>query len=137
MANIAQMVNVLQAMILTDGPRMTLTADRITPSRCTIPFQGATYLPTEIRTPQYSLGKVTVPSVVSVTAARRHGGKTPGRPRQSRSEARGHRLARQSAGAKASGASGACSPPHSMDAHNTFEAPQTVKPRPSARKAFG
>ena len=50
MANIAQMVNVLQAMILTDGPRMTLTPTYHA-FEMYIPFQGATYLPTEIQAP--------------------------------------------------------------------------------------
>jgi alpha-N-arabinofuranosidase len=47
MTNIAQMVNVLQAMILTDGPRMALTPTYHV-FQMYIPFQGATYLPTEV-----------------------------------------------------------------------------------------
>ena len=49
MTNIAQMVNVLQAMILTDGPRMALTPTYHV-FQMYIPFQGATSLPTEITT---------------------------------------------------------------------------------------
>src|SRR5687768_15942971 len=68
MTNIAQMVNVLQAMILTEGPKMTLTPTYHA-FHMYIPFQGATYLPAEIQTPEYSLGNDSVPAV-SVSAAR-------------------------------------------------------------------
>ena len=68
MTNIAQMVNVLQAMILTDGPKMALTPTYHV-FQMYIPFQGATFLPTEITTPDYTLGEYTVPAV-SVSAAR-------------------------------------------------------------------
>jgi alpha-N-arabinofuranosidase len=68
MTNIAQMVNVLQAMILTDGPRMALTPTYHA-FHLYLPFQGATSLPAEIRTPNYSVGETTVPAV-SVSAAR-------------------------------------------------------------------
>lgn len=68
MANIAQMVNVLQAMILTDGPRMTLT-----PTYHAFmlyqPFQGAQALPVSVSTDGLFNGPVEVPSV-DVTAAR-------------------------------------------------------------------
>src|SRR5690606_1401586 len=73
MTNIAQMVNVLQAMILTDGPRMTLTPTYHV-FHMYRPFQGATHLPAEIETPQYVVGDVTVPSV-SVSAARGEDGR--------------------------------------------------------------
>jgi alpha-L-arabinofuranosidase len=68
MANIAQMVNVLQAMILTDGPRMvrTPTYHAFWMYR---PFQGATALPVTISSPDESAGASRVPSV-DVTAAR-------------------------------------------------------------------
>ena len=68
MANIAQMVNVLQAMILTDGPRMALT-----PSYHAFlmyqPFQGATALPITITTPDYVSGQSRLPAV-DVSAAK-------------------------------------------------------------------
>ena len=68
MANIAQMVNVLQAMILTDGPRMVLT-----PTYHVFDlykgFQGATQLPVTLNTPTYSAAGFSVPAV-QVSAAR-------------------------------------------------------------------
>ena len=46
MANIAQMVNVLQAMILTDKQRMLLTPTYHV-FRMYVPFQDATFIPAE------------------------------------------------------------------------------------------
>ena len=70
MAHIAQMVNVLQTMILTDGPRMVLTPTYHV-FEMYKPFQDATSLPTDIRTPQYRLGRVSIEGEVS-PAARFH-----------------------------------------------------------------
>ncbi len=47
MANIAQTINVLQAMILTDGPKMVLTPTYQV-FKMYIPFQGATRLPSDV-----------------------------------------------------------------------------------------
>ena len=55
LANIAQMVNVLQAMILTDGPKMVLTPTYHVFSMFR-PFQDATFLPTDLQAPNYRLG---------------------------------------------------------------------------------
>ena len=52
MANIAQVVNVLQAMILTDGPRMLLTPTYHV-FELYKPFQDATNVPTEVSSPHY------------------------------------------------------------------------------------
>jgi len=74
MANIAQMVNVLQSMIRTDGPRMVLT-----PTYYAFlmyrPFQGATAIPVNVSTPNYTIGSETVPAI-DVTAARGADGTT-------------------------------------------------------------
>jgi alpha-L-arabinofuranosidase len=68
MANIAQMVNVLQAMILTDGARMALT-----PTYHAFllyqPFQGAQAVPVRVTSPDYRSGESSVPAL-DVTAAR-------------------------------------------------------------------
>ena len=74
MANIAQMVNVLQSIIRTDGPRMVLT-----PTYYAFlmyrPFQGATAIPVNVSTPNYTIGSETVPAI-DVTAARGADGTT-------------------------------------------------------------
>src|ERR1019366_4806800 len=72
MANIAQMINVLQAMILTDGPKMVLTPTYHV-FHMFRPFQGATSLPLDLKTTRYQYGKISVPKV-SVSAARVAGG---------------------------------------------------------------
>ncbi len=62
MANIAQTVNVLQAMLLTDGDRMILT-----PTYHVFEMfkehQGAIHLPVELNCRAYALGTESIPSV--------------------------------------------------------------------------
>ena len=68
MANLAQMVNVLQSLILTDKDRMLLT-----PTYHVFDLyqghQGATLLPTQVEAPDYTSSGVKVPSL-SVSASR-------------------------------------------------------------------
>ena len=121
MANIAQMVNVLQAMILTDGDRMLLT-----PTYDVFdlyqPFQGATPLKTTLATPRYDQDGETLPAV-DVSAARGLDGATllalvnldPRRPA---------RVATNLTGA----ATGRLLTAATMDAHNTFEQPGALAP---------
>jgi alpha-N-arabinofuranosidase len=60
MANIAQTVNVLQAMVLTDGPRMC-----VTPTYHAFemyqPHQGARLVPVTLEGHPYTMGKTSVP----------------------------------------------------------------------------
>ncbi|GGA38654.1 alpha-L-arabinofuranosidase [Dyella nitratireducens] len=62
MANIAQMVNVLQAMILTDKSKMVLTPTYDVFDMYKV-FQGATYLPVDVQGPVYRYGNASVPGV--------------------------------------------------------------------------
>lgn len=62
MANIAQMVNVLQAMILTDKARMVLTPTYYVFDMYKV-FQGATSLPIEMDAPAYRYGNAKVPGM--------------------------------------------------------------------------
>jgi alpha-N-arabinofuranosidase len=125
MTNIAQMVNVLQAMILTEGPKMALTPTYHV-FHLYIPFQGATSLPAEVRTPNYSLGKSTVPAV-SVSAARDVNGKLqyalvntdPNREAVVTTEV---------TGAAVKQARGRVLTAKSMDARNTVEKPEQIYP---------
>jgi alpha-N-arabinofuranosidase len=68
MANIAQMVNVLQSLILTEREKMLLT-----PTYHVFDLyqahQGATLLPTEVATPDYAVNGAKFPSL-SVSASR-------------------------------------------------------------------
>ncbi len=125
MSNIAQMVNVLQAMILTDGPKMALTPTYHV-FQMYIPFQGATVLPTEITTPDYSLGKFAVPGV-SVSAAR----DTTGNLQLALANLDPKREAVVKVnlqGANVTSAQGRVLTAKQMDAHNTPAAPEVVTP---------
>ncbi len=125
MTNIAQMVNVLQAMILTEGPKMALTPTYHV-FHMYIPFQGATHVPTEITTPNYTLGGDTVPSV-SVSAARDKDGKLqyalvnldPNREAV---------VTTKISGAAATAALGRVLTAKTMDARNTVDAPEAIYP---------
>ncbi|NLG75451.1 MAG: alpha-N-arabinofuranosidase [Xanthomonadaceae bacterium] len=134
MTNIAQMVNVLQAMILTDGPRMALTPTYHV-FHMYRPFQGATFLPTDDSTPRYTHGDVSVPAV-SVSAARDSEGKIqlalanldPNREAVVRTNLRG---------AQAKSASGRLLTAKQMDARNTVDEPENVKPTTLSAKRDG
>ena len=123
LANVAQMVNVLQAMILTDGPRMVLTPTYHA-FEMYQPFQGATVLPLAIRSPDYGPLKA-----VDGTAARGLDGKVhlalvnldPGRPLE---------VVLEVAGGSARTVSGRVLTAAAMDAHNGFDAPPAVTPAP-------
>ena len=132
MSNIAQMVNVLQAMILTDGPDMVLTPTYHTFAMYK-PFQGAQALRVSYEAPVYSLGQYAVPAV-SISAARTPGGEIvvalvntdPNTPHSVDLGALGvSRFAGQILTAGA------------MDGHNTFADPETVKPEPFRAESQG
>jgi alpha-N-arabinofuranosidase len=66
-ANIAQMVNVLQAMILTDGPKMVLTPTYHV-FRMYRPFQDATLLPVAFAAGRYQVDEFDLPRVDAIAA---------------------------------------------------------------------
>ena len=72
-ANIAQMVNVLQAMILTDKEKMVLTPTYHV-FRMYVPFQDATVVPVTFDAGRYTHRDLTLPRVDAIAAkdARRH-----------------------------------------------------------------
>ncbi|GAB4523661.1 MAG: alpha-L-arabinofuranosidase C-terminal domain-containing protein [Amphiplicatus sp.] len=123
MANIAQMVNVLQASILTDGPRMTLTPTYHTFALYK-PFKGAAPYPVKFKAPTFRIGEYSLPHV-DVSAARGADGKLllalvnlhPDEPAEIKTDISGS-------------ASGQILTADRIDAHNTFDAPETVKPAP-------
>ena len=89
MANIAQMVNVLQSMILTDGPKMVRTPTYWVFDMFQV-HQDATSLPVQLQTPEYKLGDESMPAV-SASASRDKEGKRAPLARQRRSGPRGDR----------------------------------------------
>ncbi len=62
MANIAQVVNVLQAVILTQGDKMVLTPTYHVFEMYKV-HQGAASIPVELTAPEYRLGTTAIPSV--------------------------------------------------------------------------
>jgi alpha-N-arabinofuranosidase len=135
MTNIAQMVNVLQAMILTDKDKMLLTPTYHA-YKMYVPFQDATALPLTIsNNGAYSLGKTTVPQV-SASAAKGKDGKVyvalvNTNPNKAVD------VTVNLSGAKAGKLNGQVLTAAAMDAHNTFAKPDAVKPAPFSATASG
>jgi len=133
MSIIAQMVNVLQAMILTEKDKMVLTPTYHA-FKMYVPFQDATSLPLELKdVPKYTLGDVSIPAV-SATAARAKDGKVyialvNANPNKAET------VDINLAGVKINGVSGKVLTAAGMDAHNTFAAPDTIKPVAYSAKA--
>jgi alpha-L-arabinofuranosidase len=127
MTAIAQMVNVLQAMILTEQQKMVLTPTYHVFDMY-VPFQGATHLPSEVNTPPYVRGEWSIPAV-DVSAARGVDGRihvalVNSDPNQSAI------VTAKITGASARDANGRVLTAAAMDARNTFEQPTAIQPAP-------
>ena len=125
MSAIAQMVNVLQAMILAEDDQMILTPTYHVFHMYT-PFQDATSLPADIETPDYRHGEWSMPAV-DVSAARGVDGKI----HVAFVNLDPHRAASVSttiSGVDVRGASGRLLTAPEMDAHNTFDEPDAIEP---------
>jgi alpha-L-arabinofuranosidase len=127
MTNIAQMVNVLQAMILTQGPRMLLTPTYHV-FRMFRPFQDATSLPAEIQAPRYTLGAVSVPTTALSAARTLQGSIIVSLVNLQPSTA--IPVSVTIAGTTAHHVSAQILTSSAMDARNTFDHPDTVKAAP-------
>ncbi len=126
LANIAQMINVLQAMILTRGPQMILTPTYHA-FKMFEPFQDATYLPAEVIMPRYRLGNTSVPAL-SLSAARTPGGTIAiALVNLDPNKAMPVTIA-LSGGDALSQVTGTVLTADAMDAHNTFEDANAVHP---------
>jgi alpha-L-arabinofuranosidase len=125
MTNIAQMINVLQAMILTDKEKMLLTPTYHV-FEMYKPFQDATLLPTELATPDYKHGDVAIPAV-SVSAARTADGKIA-LALVNTNPSQVARVTAKIAGASAKKMSARILTTDAMNAHNTFDKPNAVQP---------
>ncbi len=129
MANIAQMINVLQAMILTDGPRMLRTPTYYV-YRMYVPFQDAAFLPVSLDAGSWSEGSITLPRVDAI-AARDKDGKVWLALTNTDPEHAVHIEAAVN-GANVRSASGQTLTAPRVDSINTFDAPDAVVPRPLA-----
>ncbi|TVV76667.1 alpha-N-arabinofuranosidase [Sphingomonas solaris] len=134
MTNIAQMVNVLQAMIMTEGPKMVLTPTYHV-YKMYVPFQDATLLPVTFNAGEYKVGTITLPKVDAI-AARGKDGKVwlslvnldPNSPAD---------ISTSVAGVSATSAVGEVLTAPRVDSINSFAAPDTVTPRPVTARASG
>jgi len=125
MANIAQMINVLQAMILTDNEKMTVTPSYWVFEMDTV-HHDATLLPMDLQSVDYAFGDKKIPAV-SASASRDQAGKIHVtlcnlNPNQS------IEVPCELQGAKAGKISGRVLTAPEMNAHNTFDRPDHVKP---------
>jgi alpha-N-arabinofuranosidase len=125
MANIAQTVNVLQAMILTDGAKMALTPTYHAFAMYT-PFQDATALPLEVAAPLLKSGANSFPAF-TVSAARGKDGRVHVAVANADADG-GYRLSLKLTGVRASKVSGHVLTAAKTDAHNVPGQPEQVRP---------
>lgn len=134
MANIAQMINVLQAMILTSGGKMVLTPTYHV-YQMYVPFQDATAVPVSFDPGAYTHDDIQLPRVDAI-AARDRSGKfwvavtniDPVRPASIE-------LVTEAKHITAASAQTLAAP--RIDSVNTYDAPNTVAVKPIAAKVSG
>ena len=133
-SNIAQMINVLQAMILTDKEKMVLTPTYYV-FKMYVPFQDATFVPVTFDAGTYKHDDISLPRVDAI-AAKDANGKlwveiTNVDPNQSAE------IDLSVAGLSAKAATGQTLTAPKVDSINTFDAPKTVVPKAISAKAEG
>ena len=136
-ANIAQMVNVLQAMILTQGSQMLLTPTYHVFEFYTV-HHDAVLLPITVTSAGwYKMGADSVPGVSASASRDRSGAMHVTMSNLDPTATRTVTLDIQ--GVRVNATTGRILTGPSMDAHNTFEHPDAVKPAPftGARVADG
>lgn len=134
MTNIAQMINVLQAMIMTDGGKMLLTPTYHV-YKMYVPFQDATFLPLSYTPGEYKVGDTILPQVDAI-AARGQDGKVwlslinldPNQPAE---------FTVSGAGLGANSAVGEVLTAERIDTVNSFEQSSAVAPKPVKYAASG
>jgi alpha-N-arabinofuranosidase len=127
MANLAQTVNVLQAVILTEGEKMLLTPTYHVFEMYKV-HQDATLLPLDVHSGPYSFGEQSIPAL-NASASRDQAGRIhlslchldPLRAADVTCELRGVQL---------SGVAARVLTAEAMTAHNTFDKPDLVRPIP-------
>jgi alpha-N-arabinofuranosidase len=134
MANIAQMINVLQAMIMTDKEKMVLTPTYYV-YKMYLPFQDAVSVPVTFNAGAYQQGDIRLPRVDAI-AAKDGKGKlwleiTNLDPSQS------IEIEATIAGGTGKSAAGETLTAPKVDSVNTFDAPHAVVPKPVSAKIQG
>jgi alpha-N-arabinofuranosidase len=129
MANIAQTINVLQAVILTDKEKMLLTPTYHVFEMYKV-HQGATLIPVEVVAPEYRLGDAAIPAL-HASASRDSAGKLH-LSLVNLDPNRGAEVTAKVAGAAVKSVSGRVLTAAAMNSINTFEKPDAVRPAPFA-----
>jgi len=131
-ANIAQMINVLQAMVLTDREKMVLTPTYHV-FRMYVPFQDATFVPVSFSAGFYTHGDVALPRLDAIAAkdaaGKLHVAITNVDPNAAAD------IELSVAGIRAKAAAGETLTAAKVDSVNSFDAPGTVVPRPVSATA--
>jgi alpha-N-arabinofuranosidase len=125
MANIAQTINVLQAMILTDKEKMVLTPTYWVFDMYKV-HQGARSIPVELNAPQYWSGENGIPAV-SASASRDPEGKLH-LSIVNLDATRPATVSTKMAGGSAKSVTGRVLTAPAINTCNTFENPEAVKP---------
>jgi alpha-N-arabinofuranosidase len=134
MANIAQMINVLQAMILTDKEKMVLTPTYHV-FKMYLPFQDAAFVPVAFDAGSYTHGDISLPRVNAI-AAKDTAGKLwleitnldPNQPVE---------IEASLAGITPRSAAGQTLTAPKVDSVNSFDTPDAVVPKPISAKVQG
>jgi alpha-N-arabinofuranosidase len=133
-ANIAQMINVLQAMIMTDKEKMLLTPTYYVFKMYT-PFQDATFVPVTFNSGTYTHGGISLPRTDAIAAKGKDGKLWVAITNLDPNETVDVEL--NLVGTSAKAASGETLTAPKVDSINTFDAPNTVVPKPISAKAQG
>ena len=134
MANIAQMVNVLQAMIMTDKDKMVLTPTYYV-FKMYVPFQDSTFVPVTFDAGTYTHESISLPRVDAIAAKAKDGklwleitNVDPNQPAE---------IEVSLPGTRAKTAVGETLTAPKVDSVNTFDAPKTVVPKPISASLQG
>ena len=125
-ANIAQMINVIQAMILTDGDKMVLTPTYHV-FRMYVPFQDAKLVPVEFAAGSYVYDDLKLPQVDVIAAKAKDGTTWLSLVNLGPSQIAEVTL-------KAKSAVGETLTAEKVNAYNSFGAPNNVSPKPYTAK---
>ena len=134
MANIAQMINVLQAMIMTDKQKMVLTPTYYV-FKMYVPFQDSTFVPVTFDAGTYTHENITLPRVDAIAAKGKDGklwlevtNVDPNEPVE---------IEFNLLGLNPKSAVGQMLTAPRVDSINSFDAPNTVVPKPVSAKVQG
>jgi alpha-L-arabinofuranosidase len=134
-ANIAQMINVLQALILTDHEKMLLTPTYYV-YKMYVPFQDSTFVPVAFDAGSYKHGDITLPRVDAIAAKSIDGKLWVEITNVDPSETVEVEL-HLNDGINAKSAIGETLTAPKVDSINSFEAPNTVVPKRISAKVEG